>query len=320
MTTTSPRRFNLISLFSDRLVLGILLGAFVTAALFSSYAHFNAEGTYWDWGWLDSFAQNAGTEMLGAFLTFALIEVLVSKRRQIQEKTEANEERKQALIRQLGSRVHEEAIRAAEELRGLGWLQDGSLKGVSLAWANLEGANFDGADLQGADLQGANLRGADLWNANLHGARLGPDLEGASFGMANLQEADLNGANLKGSDFTKANLQRANLRRVRLQQSDLWGANLSEANLKGAWLQGAQLVNVNLRGANLYNTRLEGAELEDSNLQGANLSHADFDEYTVLPDESNWTTDVDLRRFTDPAHNDFWRSDYDESPAYRQND
>src|SRR5688572_21371702 len=170
MTTSSPRRFNLVSLFSDRLVLGILLGAFVTAVLFSSYAHFNAEGAFWDWAWLDSFAQNAGTEMLGAFLTFLLIEVLVTQRRQQQEKTAATDELRQRLIRQMGSQVNEEAIHAAGELRAYGWLEDGSLRGADFRRANLQGAHLFGAILPGADLDRSQLQNADLRGATLQDA------------------------------------------------------------------------------------------------------------------------------------------------------
>ena len=71
-------------------------------------------------------------------------------------------EMKQRLVHKLGSSINLEARRAAEELRMLGWLTDGSLEAVELIGANLEGV----------DLRGAVLRNARMYRANLSGARL----------------------------------------------------------------------------------------------------------------------------------------------------
>jgi hypothetical protein len=60
---------------------------------------------------------------------------------------------------------------------------------------------------------------------------------------------------------------------------------------------------------------LGGASLHSSSLQ-----NAEFDEDTKLPDETIWTPDTDMARFTDPNHPDFWRSDDPNSPAYRGKD
>jgi hypothetical protein len=275
MTTSSPRRFNLASLFSDRLVLGILLGAFVTAIAFSSYAHFNAEGAFWDWGWLDSFAQNAGTEMLGAFLTFLLIEVLVTQRRQAKEKSEASDELRHRLIRRMGSQVNEEALHAAGELRAYGWLEDGTLRGADLRRANLQSAHLFGASLPGADLDRSNLNGADLRGANL-------------------QDALLNAANLHAANVIRANLQGAFLSLAHLQVADLRGANL----------EGAVLDSTNLKGADL-----RGARLLNAHLHGADLTGAVFNHHVKLPDGSQWSPNTDLTRFTDPNRTDSWRED-----------
>lgn len=64
------------------------------------------------------------------------------------------------------------------------------------------------------------------------------------------------------------------------------------------------------------------ANLQFTDLYGADLAHADlsdviFDVDTTLPDRTRWTPDIDIARFTDPNHLDFWRSDDPESPAYR---
>jgi hypothetical protein len=40
-----------------------------------------------------------------------------------------------------------------------------------------------------------------------------------------------------------------------------------------------------------------------------------LDETVTLPDGTNWTSDTDMMRFTDPAHPQFWRSDEPNSPA-----
>jgi uncharacterized protein YjbI with pentapeptide repeats len=83
---------------------------------------------------------------------------------------------------------------------------------------------------------------------------------------------------------------------VRISSSPEWGER-PKANLSGA----------DLRGTNLRGADLEYAILED----------AQWDETTVLPDDTYWTTEVDLARFTDPNHADFWRSDELGSPAYK---
>ncbi|MEJ2151089.1 MAG: hypothetical protein P8Z40_16680 [Chloroflexota bacterium] len=37
----------------------------------------------------------------------------------------------------------------------------------------------------------------------------------------------------------------------------------------------------------------------------------------MLPDDSTWTPDADMRRFTDPDHPHFGRSEQPGAPAYR---
>jgi len=126
-----------------------------------------------------------------------------------------------------------------------------------------------GADLRGADYKGADLRGADL--------------EGADLGQANLA-----GANLVG-----VGLERADLREANLAQADLRYAHLRWADLRGADLRGASLRLVDLGDADLSEARLEGADLENARLDGA-----------TLPDGSEWSWRIDLRRFTDPGYAD----------------
>lgn len=137
-------------------------------------------------------------------------------------------------------------------------------------------------------------------------------LKGADLGEANLEEAFLPGVNLQQAYLAFTNLQRA----------ALWGANLQDARLGNAKLQRADLHKANLQGADLWyadlrEARFAGADLTGASLQNARLEDAVFDEKTKLPDETNWTLETDMTRFTNPNHPDFWRSDYKESPAYR---
>jgi uncharacterized protein YjbI with pentapeptide repeats len=201
-------------------------------------------------------------------LTSIAITVLIidSLNRRREQRLEEHREREQ-LTRQLGSSVNEVTKRAAEELRARGWLTDGSL--------------------QGADLRIAHLEEAKLWKADLQGV--------------NLQWAKLKKANLNGSILVGANLMQANLQAARLGGADLRGANLFEARLYRVNFNGAYLREANLAGAHLEGARLEGADL-----RGALLENAHLDELTVLPDGSHWTPDVDMCRFTDPQHPNFW--------------
>ena len=215
-------------------------------------------------------------------------------------------ETKRHLIEQLSSKVNEKAVRAAEEMRARGWLQDGSLEGAKLWRANLAGAILHNANLAGADLWGANLVGADLQGANLTGAKLN---------NANLTDADLQDANLANADLFDTNLIGTDLQGANLTGVDLEHANLAEENLPHITM--TDLRDAILRGAGLL------IPVEDATLQNAGLHSATFDENTTLPDDnpfgkrSFWIPDTDMTRFTNASHLNFWRSDDPESPAYR---
>lgn len=92
------------------------------------------------------------------------------------------------LIQELGSKNNNLTLRAANRLRELGYLTDGTL-----VKAKLRGANLQQADLSYADLGEAFLGWAKLQNAILVGA----DLEGAILWSANLQGTNLEKANLR---------------------------------------------------------------------------------------------------------------------------
>jgi uncharacterized protein YjbI with pentapeptide repeats len=341
METRSSRVFGEFEQL-DRNVLFLLIGIFVGAVLTSIGAHLLSHQVNL-WGWADSVLQNTGTEMLGAALTFYLIEVMLRKRREQDAERRAIEQEKQRLVLQLGSPSSGFAVEAARILKARGWGFEGdtTLRGVNLVEANLHGANLRRADLEkavllranlsganqegaslreanllranlqeaalvGANLQetnlfGANLRAACLWRANLGGARLAD---------ATLQEVSLDGADLGGTDLSGANLDGADLREVNLE-----AATLREANLQGAYLTGA-----NLRGALLANASLEGASLYEANLREADFAGARLDEKTTLPDDTKWTPDADLTRFTDPAHPAFWHAAAHHLPGYPADD
>ncbi|MFN2299475.1 MAG: hypothetical protein ACK2UB_11540, partial [Anaerolineales bacterium] len=89
---------------SDWDVMLFLAGMATAVVIFSLGAHFQS-GTVNLWAWADSFLQNFGTEMIGAFLTFYLIEVLRGARREREEKGREEEKQKQRLIHEMGRSV-----------------------------------------------------------------------------------------------------------------------------------------------------------------------------------------------------------------------
>lgn len=148
----------------------------------------------------------------------------------------------------MGSPDNGFAVEAVRQLRSLGWLEDGSLRGANLLEANLQKGFLRDANLQNVVLSGANMQYAFLFDANL-------------------QNAVLRWVNLQNAFLTEANLQNTNL------------------------------VNANLQNTDLTDTK--------------------FNEFTILPDGTNWTSETDMSRFTDPNHPQFWRSDNPASPAYK---
>jgi hypothetical protein len=122
----------------------------------------------------------------------------------------------------MGSPNNEIALRAVEELRARGWLEDGMLHGVYLGRANLQEANLSKANLQVADLYQANLQRAFLGGANLRGANLVlANLRGSYLRGINLQEANLHLADLGGAWMSGTNLQGAVLQEANLQEAGL---------------------------------------------------------------------------------------------------
>lgn len=251
-------------------------------------------------------------EAVGIAFTAFVLNRLAKRREQA--------EREASLLRRTRGSVRDIAVGALDELRALGFLDpdndtfvDAELRNVQWAGARLEKTNLQGTSLWYANLEGVHLRFANLQGAHLEYA----NLKEADLRLVNLQEAHLRQANLQGARLLGAKLQGANLLNATLE-----GASMRRANLQGAYLgetnlQRADLWGANLHGAKLWNTNLHEANLSETNLQGANLKNAQFNEETTLPDCTNWTSETDMARFTDPDHPDFWRSDDPQSPAYR---
>jgi uncharacterized protein YjbI with pentapeptide repeats len=349
-------------------------------ALASSVLSAVVNGSGADAAWWSAWLTSVSTEIIDAIFTFGLLYFVVGL---------GNE--KKSLITDIRSQDKNAATTAIEQMRGKGWLQDGSLSGVSLfeaQWqktrlqgANLAGASLWRANLHQADLQGATLRDAFLHYADLSQANLSDvDLSGAQLDYANLLAAtlertqfsetttlpdgtpwtptsdlarftdrnhpqfwfgynltgqDVSGgnfadANLAGADLSQVTMIGATLRAANLAQAHLPYANLSQADGEGATLRRANLNNSNLSHANFAHANLEQANLKGANLFKANLAaarlhNAQIDENTILPDGTRLQGDMDERvkalemmRFTNRDHPNFWRSDDRESPAHRE--
>ncbi|QPC83973.1 pentapeptide repeat-containing protein [Phototrophicus methaneseepsis] len=86
----------------------------------------------------------------------------------------AREERqlKDQLIRRAHSRYNHTALEAIEDMRVLGYLEDGLLAARELRGSNWHSANLYKADLEECDLTNAVLKKADFVYANLKGAKV----------------------------------------------------------------------------------------------------------------------------------------------------
>jgi len=161
--------------------------------------------------WWSAGFQNLASELIGAFLTFMLIDIVIRGRER--REAEAREEArrlKQKLIKRMRSPNCDITTEAVSELRRLGWLEDGSLEGAYLSYANLRNVDLSGADLDGArltkaQLHGANLSGADLVGTTLKVSQLAQvgSLRGASMPDGKLYDGRLN---LKGDLLNAADL------------------------------------------------------------------------------------------------------------------
>lgn len=141
------------------------------------------------WLWLTDALIEVGPELAGIVIGVVTIDYL-NERRQ-------DEQLKEQLIVQMGSRHPDVTDTAIRTLMARGWLYDGTLEGALLMHANLSEAGLWRANLSRALLVGANLSGAYVPGANLAKANLSE---------ADLTEAALMRANLKGANLSKTNL------------------------------------------------------------------------------------------------------------------
>lgn len=219
--------------------------------------------------WIEDFAQNFGTEMAGALVTFWLLDQILGERQQQIEAEERLRQAQASFRTQLRQATHSREDRQAilDEMRDRYLLRGANLRFLMLDWAQL----------QWADLNQVKLREASLQTADLS--------------QAELEKADLQGVNFKGAHLTGTVLVNANLR-----GTILYNADLSHALLMGVDLIGAILSHADLRGADFRGAILRYADLEEAIL----------DETTRLPDGNYWSPDVDMERFTEPKHPDFY--------------
>lgn len=255
----------------------------------------------------DGFGVNIFTELLSIAVTVGIIDVI----NQVRDQRRRRRGRKERLIQQMGSYVHNTiALNAVQEIIDEGWHKDGSLKSQKFMNALLNGAPLAGADLNNAYLFGANLSNANLVFANFHKANLQQvDLTNALLGQANLSEARLESCLLDNTNLIGADLSHTDLTTVEtfnpanksLQKTKLVGANLSFCDLsnlifRNADLHGADLSNANLTNARLDRTDLRGCNLKHANLKGVLVTDIVCDENTILPDGSNWKPDSNFHR------------------------
>lgn len=198
-----------------------------------------------------------------------------------------NDTLKQESIKQLGSTKYQQAADAVNKLREYGWLFDGSLRGASLKGANLYEVYFYNADFAEADFTEACLQGSDWLEANT---------EHTIFKDAELLYARMDNIYASGAVFDKANIAKAFL------TGDLHSASFRESNLQGTIIAGnwqrTSLERANLRDATLISLDLRGVNLTEAVLQNASLENVVFDEQTILPDGTHWSSATDMSRFT----------------------
>ncbi len=212
----------------DLAIIVVLIGLFVLAVFGSRASHAASANVDW-FAWWDGFLQNSGTEMLGAFLTFILLEVIRGRReKRIQDELEETRTKAtQDMIRSFVQAQEIARLRAAQTPKERMPILS-SMKATGL----LEGADLYNTDLAKANLLDANLTGTDLNHANLTGAHLV---------FANLTGARLSDANLTGAYLLNANLGGASLERAKLMRADLTGAYMDDTNLRRVELEGAVL-------------------------------------------------------------------------------
>jgi hypothetical protein len=118
-------------------------------------------------GSLSEFLYNLAPEAVGILFTVIVIDRLDANRedRLIRER----------LLREMHSRYNPVALNAIEELRVLGHLEGGIMRGRNFRGSSWQDANLYQADLRDVNLKNADVTNADLYEANLQGATVTPE-------------------------------------------------------------------------------------------------------------------------------------------------
>lgn len=194
------------------------------------------------------------TEVVGIVLTVLLIDGL----RNIGSDIEIRE----SLIRRAASTSNETAKAAIDELRKIGLIDRGVLRG---------------ADLSGAVLTGAVLTDIDFTNSDLSQA----EFPKADFGRSKLVRVVFKKSTFIETKFdTSTILQNANFTGAKLQNC-LFNAN---RNLKGVIFIDAELNEINFDETDLSNAQFGNTTLIATSFRGSTLSEAIFVRYQAMGD------------------------------------
>lgn len=193
-------------------------------------------------------------------------------------------------------------------LNCIGWTVDGELSlrdadvngratltGIDIG----DGLRFEGIAVDGPlKLDGIAVAGAmTLEDVDVAGAiRL--ELDDSTLGRGSVLDV---GAQSPPPSFRRATLRGVRIRGGILRHSDLRGADLTDANLDDASLRGADL-----EGAVVTRTNLHNVDFEDARTYGAVFTDAKIDDDTVLPTETPYESEGDLRVAAD-AHRELSR-------------
>lgn len=227
----------------------------------------------------DGYGTNLYTEAMGVLVTILVLDRINQWR--------DRQSLKKRLVREAGSRSNEVAISAIEWLRAEDWLvnKNSLLKNAHLWSAMLNNANMNDANLEGVYLRDASLISVSLRKANLRNSYIRrADLTDAQMGDADLREADLHNSNLTDAVLLRANLEQARLTYVQFDNTNLKDASLRDADLTGAIFT------------------------ETTVLPSANATGRDADGKLIF--DAHWSPDVDMTRYTDPNHSEFWQPDW----------
>ena len=269
--------------------------------------------------WFSDWLHGLSTEMVGAAITTIFLGWILV----LAQRYDAEQARKTDLKFQVSSPSNEFAVEAVRLLGLHGWLEDGTLNGIIIRRANLQGADLDRADLEGAIFSNTNLNGSFLADSNLRGALiLKTDVQNADLENADLAGAILMGANLQGANLEGANVEIADISTFRNLDSSTPNERIMQ-DIERFFQSGiyrysaTDFVQEVEETAMRYTTAAADPGRAENAQTSLSLAILQLVTNVILPDGTNWTLDVDMARFTDPNHPNFWRSADPQSPAYR---